>query len=129
MENMQIAEHIQMLDPELEEGGQALSAFEGELMVGICVLGNRPLGKDGDMLQLVFLHVSREYRRRGIASHFMRDAAARASARGAQALYISATESESAVGYYLQQGARLAEQVDDRLYALEPEDIHLVLPI
>jgi hypothetical protein len=56
-------------------------------------------------------------------------AADRARARGARFLYISATPSQSAIGFYLGHGSRLAPQVDEELFALEPEDIHLVLQL
>jgi hypothetical protein len=42
-------------------------------------------------------------------------------------MYISSIPSSSAVGFYLAQGCKLAEEVDAELYALEPEDIHLIL--
>jgi hypothetical protein len=41
-------------------------------------------------------------------------------------LYVSATPSVSAVGFYLSQGFRLAETVNEALYAMEPEDTHMV---
>ena len=47
--------------------------------------------------------------------------------RGACRLYISATPSASALGFYLSLGAELADPVDDQLFALESEDVHLVL--
>ncbi len=49
--------------------------------------------------------------------------------RGAKQLYISATQTESAVGFYLRYGCRLAEAVDPALYELEPKDIHLMLDL
>ena len=46
--------------------------------------------------------------------------------RGAEQLYISASETDSAIGFYLAYGCRLAERLDPELRALEPNDIHLV---
>jgi hypothetical protein len=48
---------------------------------------------------------------------------------GAVRMYISSIPSSSAVGFYLAQGCKLAEEVDPELYALEPEDIHLILDL
>jgi N-acetylglutamate synthase-like GNAT family acetyltransferase len=56
-------------------------------------------------------------------------AAARARELGAQRLYVSATESENTVDFYLRRGCRLAEEVDPALFALEPNDIHLELDL
>ena len=49
-----------------------------------------------------------------------------AVANGAESIYVSATPTESAVGFYLRQGCRLAHPVHPDLFAAEPEDIHLV---
>jgi hypothetical protein len=56
-------------------------------------------------------------------------ACAAARERGARLLYISATPSDSAIGFYTSCGARPAARVDPELFALEPEDIHLALPL
>ena len=81
------------------------------------------------MAQLAFLHVSREYRRYGIAAQLMEQAGDIARSAGAQQMYVSATSSSSTVDFYLAQGCRLAEEVDPEQYALEPEDIHLILDL
>jgi hypothetical protein len=44
-------------------------------------------------------------------------------------MYVSSTPSSSAVGFYIAQGCKLVEEVDPELYALEPDDIHLILDL
>ena len=44
-------------------------------------------------------------------------------------MYISATPSEHTINFYLRQGCVVASEVDPELFALEPEDIHLVCRI
>ncbi len=92
----------------------------------VAVLGNRPLGPDADLLQLVLLHVSQPHRRSGLAGRLLDAISKHARERGARGLYISATQSESAVGFYLGRGATLAAEPDPNLLAKEPEDIHLI---
>jgi len=41
-------------------------------------------------------------------------------------MYVSATPTGSAVGFYLSRGCELADPPHAELFALEPEDIHLV---
>ncbi|MHB0442614.1 GNAT family N-acetyltransferase, partial [Klebsiella pneumoniae] len=41
-------------------------------------------------------------------------------------LYISSIPNKNTVDFYLAQGCRLADKPDPALFALEPEDIHLV---
>jgi GNAT superfamily N-acetyltransferase len=121
--------HIAWQEYELSEGGVLLGAFEGEEFLGLAVLGNRPVGGDPRTAQLVFLHVSRPHRRKGAATALLAEAIRQARMRNRKRLYISATPSESAVGFYMSKGARLAEKPDPGLFAKEPDDVHMVLEI
>lgn len=109
--------------PYLQEGGVMLGAFDGELVVGVAIF--RPHLRES-MAQLALLHVSRDYRRQGIASRLAREVYTLAIESGATEIYVSATPSGSAVGFYQSQGFRLAEEVNEELHALEPEDIHMI---
>jgi ribosomal protein S18 acetylase RimI-like enzyme len=117
------------LTPKLAAGGTLLGAFEGEELAGVGVLGGEFIGEPANQLEIAFLYVSRPYRRQGVAKRLMDELAEIARARGAEELYISATETESAVGFYLDYGCRLAERVNPELYRLEPKDIHLTLTL
>jgi GNAT superfamily N-acetyltransferase len=121
--------HVAWQEYELSKGGVLLMAFEGDEFLGLAVLGNRPVGGDPKTAQLVFLHVSRPHRRKGVASALVAEAVREARMRNRKRLYISATPSESAVGFYTSKGARLAEKPDPGLFAKEPEDIHLILDL
>jgi GNAT superfamily N-acetyltransferase len=112
------------LEPKLAAGGTFLGAFDGEQLAGVAVLGGEFIGEHANQLEIAFLYVSRPFRRQGVAKRLMDELATRARARGAKELYISATETESAVGFYLDYGCRLAERVDPELFRLEPTDIH-----
>ena len=43
----------------------------------------------------------------------------------ARKLYISATPSENTINFYLNIGCIITREVDQALFELEPEDIHL----
>ena len=107
----------------LEEGGVLLGALDGERLAGVAIVRCRL--RDG-LAQLAFLHVSRPYRRQGIAARLTEEAMQLAREDGARTLYVSATPSESAVGFYLSEGFRPAQAPDPELLALEPEDIHMI---
>lgn len=124
-----LAEMTAFARDRFEAGGEGWAAFAGGRLVGVAVLGHAPVRGDPRELQLALLYVSRAYRRRGVAGRLfdvLREAALR---RGARRLYVSATPSDSAVGFYLSRGARLAAPVDAALFALEPEDVHLVVDL
>ena len=106
-------------------GGYFWGAFSGELLVGVVVLENRFIGSAKDTLQMKFLHVSNNYRKHGLGKELFLLAAEKAIELEAKKMYISATASENTVNFYLNLGCVLASELDEELYALEPDDIHL----
>jgi predicted N-acetyltransferase YhbS len=109
-----------------ERGGAFFGAFDGEALVGAAVLDARPVASQPTLLQLVMLHVSRDYRGRGVGAALFRQVLAAAGQRGAAGLYISATPSRNTIDFYQHFGAAPIDRPDPELLALEPEDIHLV---
>jgi ribosomal protein S18 acetylase RimI-like enzyme len=109
-----------------QHSGVLFGAFDGDVLVGMAIL--RPQLQD-DMAQLSFLHVSSGYRRQGIATRLANAVFELASELGARRIYLSATPSGSALGFYLSQGFQLADPVHPELYALEPDDIHMIRPL
>jgi GNAT superfamily N-acetyltransferase len=107
----------------LSRGGIMYGAFDGEILVGIGIL--TPDIQPG-MDQLSFLHVSHGYRRDGIGYKIAAALQEASLARGAKQLYVSATPSGSAVGFYLDFGFQPVQEPIPKLYELEPEDIHMV---
>lgn len=103
-----------------------LGAFAAETLVGIASLR---YGLTDTTAQFVSLYVSRQARRQGVATRLTYEIIRLAKERGVQELYVSATPSESAVGFYLRQGFRPTAQINKELYVLEPEDIHMVRPL
>jgi GNAT superfamily N-acetyltransferase len=122
----EVAKHVAALARVLEQGGTVLGAFDGARLMGVAALGHRLFGAHQDQVQLVGLWVNAPDRRRGVAKALLAEIDPMARALGARFLYISGTPSESAIGFYLSRGARLAPQVDPALFAEEPEDIHLI---
>lgn len=110
----------------LLKGGRMYGAFAGERLVGIGLVrwNVRP-----DVAQLAFLHVSNGYRREGIGDHIVQAINRAARESGAGAMYVSATPSESAVGFYLKHGFELAADPIPELLREEPEDIHMLLDL
>jgi predicted N-acetyltransferase YhbS len=109
-----------------ERGGTFWGAFEHDKLVGVAILESKMIGSQHDTLQLKFLHVSRDDRKQGLGSKLFDLAVEKARALRAKKLYISATPSENTINYYLGLGCVPASEIDPELFALEPEDIHLV---
>jgi GNAT superfamily N-acetyltransferase len=119
-----IAHHLQVCAEHLAAGRILLAAItdEGET-AGAAVVD--PVFEP-PMAWLAWLHVSRPYRRQGVANALWTEAEALARAAGATSMYVSATPTGSAVGFYLSRGAVLADPVHPALFEHEPDDIHLV---
>jgi ribosomal protein S18 acetylase RimI-like enzyme len=71
----------------LEAGGVLLGALDGDRLAGVVLLRYR---LTESMAQLAFLHVSREYRRQGIAAQLTEEMVRLARLDGARELYVSA---------------------------------------
>src|SRR5258708_2081964 len=108
-----------------DRGGWFHGAFDDAELVGAVVLERKRIGQRKDQLQLMFLHVSNSYRNRGLGTELFELAKAMARERGAGRLYITATPSENTVNFYRRLGCAVAVELDQELFALEPEDIHL----
>ena len=123
-------ENAWVLERCLRRGGWLYGAFDGQALVAAVVVDNRVIHNQGlSMRQLTFLHISRDYRGQGLGAKLFALACEQGRRLGAEALYVSATESRNTVEFYQRQGCRLVDQPDPELFALEPRDIHLYLPL
>lgn len=105
------------------EGCILLGAFEDDAVLGIAAVDP---SFEPTMAWLAWLHVSRPHRRCGVAAALWAASAALATTAGATSMYVSATPTGSAIGFYLSRGAELAVPPHPELLAMEPEDVHLV---
>jgi GNAT superfamily N-acetyltransferase len=103
-----------------------MGAFDGATLIGMASLH---YGLTEDQAQLVSLHVSRAYRRHGVATRLLHELVRLARQSNAREMYVSANPSESAVGFYTRQGFAPTAHVNQRLYDFEPEDIHMTLTL
>ncbi|MEA3337673.1 MAG: GNAT family N-acetyltransferase [Chloroflexota bacterium] len=108
-----------------DRSGTFYGAFEGSEIAGAVVLESRFIGKAKDQLQLRLLHVGSGHRKKGWGKTLFQKAVERARELGARRLYISATPSENTVNFYLHMGCEVTGEIDQELFELEPEDIHL----
>lgn len=122
-----VAHHIAFSASVVAEGAALFGAFDGDgEVMGLATV--HPRFEPG-LAWLATLHVSRPHRRRGVASALWEAGTAFARKAGARCLYVSATPTGSAVGFYLRRGCRLADPVHPELFVREPEDIHLLCPL
>jgi predicted N-acetyltransferase YhbS len=109
--------------------GLVLGAWHDDALVALASLDLGPVGVDLTVMKLDVLHVDVHHRGQGIGHRLVELVAERARGLGASALYISATPTRNTVDAYMRMGAVLAETPDPHLLELEPDDIHLLLPL
>jgi GNAT superfamily N-acetyltransferase len=114
--------------PILADGATLLGAFDADddALGGLAIVD--PVFEP-PLAWLALLYVDRRHRRTGVATALWAEAERLATAAGAAAMYVSATPTGSAVGFYLSRGCRLADPVHDELHRREPDDIHLVVDL
>jgi ribosomal protein S18 acetylase RimI-like enzyme len=112
--------------PILARGGKLVGAFDGDTLAGFAIY--RPHLAEGTA-NLAALYVSRSHRRQGVGSLLAEEVVRLARGSGARRLYVSATPSGSAVGFYRSHGFEPTDEPDEALFRLEPHDIHMVLEL
>lgn len=119
-------EIISRYEYELKNGGTAFGAYNGDKLVGFGVLAHKFRGKENNQLQIDLMYVTREYRRQGIGSQILDALSKVAIQKGAKYLYISSTETNSAVKFYSSYGSTITSEIDEELFEKEPYDIHMI---
>ncbi|EFA77459.1 hypothetical protein PPL_12061 [Heterostelium album PN500] len=97
-------------------------------VLGAAVLDTKKIGVDNDILTLVFFFIGVELRGKGFGKSLWRQCIERAKQiDGVNGLYISAIPGKNTVDFYIAQGCKLVDTLDQELYDREPEDVHLIL--
>ena len=108
-----------------QRGGYILGAFDDTNIAGIVALDIEFFGSTMEQLNLDGLWVSQPYRNQGVGRQLVHFVKQHAKTLGAKFLYVSATKSKKTVEFYMSCGFQLAKVIDQRLFELEPEDIHM----
>jgi len=117
-----VAHQVDECERWVAAGGTAIGAFAGERLVGIGIVV--PHIRPG-VAQLAFLHVSDGFRGTGIGRRLSDELDRIARSGGDTTMVVSATPSESTVGFYRRRGFEPTASPVPELLALEPEDVHL----
>lgn len=103
-------------------GGVPLGAFDGDHLIGFAVYMR---ASPETPANFAVLHVTKPWRRHGVGCELTSEVIRLARAEGMQRLYLSATPTRGTVDFYMRQGFMPLATPDERLFALEPDDIHM----
>ena len=118
---------IKVIRDELTSGEiVVIGVFDGDSLVGLATFRAH---LNPGMSEFSGLWVSRTHRRQGVATRLAQEVESLARDADSTALYVSASPSRSAVGFYGSRGSRPTLDVNKELYEREPEDIHMVLDL
>lgn len=112
-----------------KEGGYIVGAFDQDELVGVASVEKTKRGSSSSYCKMDILYVSRNYRAMKLGYKLLEECKKAAKEFGTQKLYISATPTKNTVDFYLRNGAVLTTELDRELYQLEPDDIHLEIPV
>ncbi len=115
-----------LLEDCFDHGGVFWGVFSDTKLIAAAVVEARPVADYPQLRQLAFLHVSHHWRGKGLAVLLYQLCMETACNMGAEGLYISSTSTRRTVEFYMHQGGQVTSQPDKALFALEPEDIHLI---
>lgn len=101
-------------------------AYDKERIIGeIMLVPELDLGR----MIIDSLHVSEEYRRKGIGKALFETAKAEAGKHGAKALYLSACSAQETIDFYLAMGCRVSPNPIQAYADREPFDIQMECPL
>lgn len=106
-------------------GGWLLGAFDSNQLIGFSALSGDCIGLAPICFELKQLHVSYEYRNKGIGKRLFSMACQAARKRNAGKLYIIASSSEESQAFYRAMGCVEAKEVVPELFEQEPLDVHM----
>lgn len=118
-------EIISILRRVINNKGYVFAAYDDKKIIGFAGLGGRYLDEANRYIQLVELHVSSEYRRKGIGVSLFNHVVEQAKTFGASKLYISSHSAIETHAFYTRQGCVEAKWIWDEQVNLEPCDCQL----
>ena len=109
----------------INSGGVLFCAYDGDKLIGFSGIDGNFIGSRNQYLWLVYLHVSYEYRGKGIGRKLFLLTANAAKRLAARKLYISANSSKESQAFYRSIGCVDTEEVIPALFEAEPYDVHM----
>lgn len=119
---IQIVEYLREC---IGRGGLAVGAYYGNDLIGFANIESELVGTNKEYLELPFIHVSNEFRDRGIGKKLFKLCSIKAKEKGAKKLYIGAHPSVETQDFYKSIGCTYAVEINKDIFNREPLDIQM----
>jgi ribosomal protein S18 acetylase RimI-like enzyme len=109
----------------IQSNGIVVAALANGEIIGFANVEGEPFGTFYVYRELVYIHVSNEYRNKGIGRKLFQLCCEEAKAIGTAKLYIAAHPSDETQHFYRSMGCVYAVEINQEILAKEPLDIQL----
>jgi Acetyltransferases len=116
---------VQKIHTCIAQGGSVIGAFDEQVLIGFAMVEPPLFGYKKEYINLSMLHVSHEYRGKGIGHALFEHACSAAMKLSARKLYISVHSAEETIAFYKSVGCVNAVEVNARLAQEEPCDCQM----
>ena len=99
------------LGRQIDRGGSAIAAFDGNVLVGFCCIDGYLSGKTAKYANLTMLFVDDNWQRKGIGRKLFNKICTNAARMGADKLFISAVASFETIAFYFDMGCEDAREI------------------
>ncbi len=113
----------------VKQKGIVIGAFLKDDLIGFASVEGQFFGSNNEYLELSFIHVSNEFRYKGIGRKLFNLCCVKANQKGAEKLYIAAHPSQETQAFYKSVGCTYAAEINPKIYEKEPLDIQLEITL
>ncbi|MCH3972975.1 MAG: GNAT family N-acetyltransferase [Oscillospiraceae bacterium] len=121
--------HMEHFENTIKGGGTAVGCFDDGALVGYGMVNAEVFGESRRYVLLDQLFVSHEYRSRGIGKKLVEMLKDAAREHGADKIYVCAASAEDTVAFYRKAGFQDATEINNELFAADPNDLQMELAI
>lgn len=116
---------IQSLSNCIKKGGNVISVFYNNILIGFAAIENDFFGDNKEYIELSYIHISNEYRNKGIGKKLFELCCIKAREMNAKILYIGTNPSIETQNFYKSVGCIFSKYINENIYNNEPLDIQL----
>lgn len=116
---------IQSLRACIQAGGSVIGVYHQLDLIAFANVESTRFGKHNVYVELPYIHVSYDFRGRGIGKRLFEVCCEKAKFLGAEKLYIAAHPSVETQRFYKQMGCTLANEINAQILNKEPLDLQM----